>query len=321
MQGILSDLHHRASRPAMRCSVASAVLVLAISFGGCGSSSDDAPEAGSPTPPSASTSTVPPVGVELLGVLSADGGTFADGKLTLTDVDPRGVWFTDRPARRAGTEGIDAFTERFFAGDDPPNAVVEVTGAPSSKNLAVVELSDPAYDAKAGTVTFTAKLVPAGGSKTSVAARVARHPGIAEAVTRQDGALPATFGAATVFLDDAPAAPVNQELQELAAEDARLQPIYFNAENVLRTAVNRYGRDCMQDYLNEIVSVYVSVAGDVPRDLAKLQADAARNGGQIPSSDQALLSSVEEQLDGASQTAEPLPGLLARVERGQCPFR
>lgn len=316
MQRLLRDHHSRVHLSLARPAALAAALVLAIGVGACGDEDEPAPAA----PPSASTSTVVPDGAALLGVLSAGGGTYADGKLTLTDVDPRGVWFTDRPARRAGTEGVDAFTKRFFGGGDPPNAVVEVADAPASKNLAVVELSKPAYDAQAQTMTFAAKLVPAGGSKAEVGARMAKHPGIAEALTRQDGALPATFGAVTVFLDDAPAAPVNQELQTLAAEDAKLQPIFLNAQNVARIAVDENNNGCLVEFEEDMAEVVVSLVGVVPKDLAKLQADAAANGGQIPSKDQALLSSVKEQLDGASQTAETLPGALARVERGQCPL-
>ncbi len=303
----------------MRSAAVTAALALAIGLAACGSSADDADETNSATPPRASTSSVPPDGAALLGVLSAGGGTFADGTLTLTDVDPRGVWFTDRPARQAGTEGIDAFTKRFFAGDDPPNAAVEVSSP--SENLAVVELSDPAYDADERKVTFGAKLVPADESKTDRAVRIARHPGVAEALTGQGGALPATFGATTVFIDDASAAPVNEQLEALAAEDAKLQPIYQNALIAARIAYNKYEQSCFEVFMEDMAEVSVSVSGLVPKQLAQLEADAARNGGQIPSSDQALLGKVEEQLDGASETATTLPAALALVQRGRCPDR
>ncbi len=321
MHGILSDSHHRLLRRATRVTFASAAIVLAFGLGGCGSSSDDESSAATSAPASAATSKVPPDGVALLGVLNAEGGTFADGKLTLTDVDPRGVWFTDRPARRAGTEGIDAFTKRFFAGDDPPNAAVKVAGAPASKDLAVVELSEPAYDAKARTLSFAANVVPDGESKSARAARIARHPGLAEALADQDGAVPAKFGAATVFIDDAPAAPVNQELQALVAEDAKLESIYTNAVNVTRIAIDEDGESaCLMQFFNRMLEVQQSVVADVPYDLAQLQADAAKNGGKVPSSDQGMLSSVQDQLEGASETAVLLPAELARVQRGQCPY-
>lgn len=315
------NLRHRLPRTAVRSAAVSAALVLTIGLAACGSSADDADEANSATPSAASTSSVPPDGAALLGVISAGGGTFADGKLTLTDVDPRGVWFTDRPARQAGTEGIDTFTKRFFAGDDPPNAVVEVAGDASSKNLAVVELSDPAYDADEEKVTFAAKLVPADEPKTDRAVRIARHPGVAEALTGPGGALPATFGATTVFIDDAPVAPVNEQLEALAAEDAKLQPIYQNALIAARIADEKYGQSCFEVFMEDMAEVSVSVSGYVPKQLAQLEADAARNGGQIPSSDQALLSKVEEQLDGASQTATTLPAALTLIKRGHCPDR
>ncbi len=316
MHGTLSTAHQRLR------AMAAAALVASVALAGCGSSSDDTAAPAS-TPAASSASWAPDRSSSILGVLSAGGGTFADGKLTLTDVDPRAVWFTDRPARQAGTDDIDGFTKLFFAGGDPPNAAVEVAGASAAKNLAVVELSTPAYDREGGTLSFAAKLVPADEAKRDAAARAAAHPGIADAISRQDGALPSTFGGVTVFVDSAavPAATDDtQKLQQLAAERARLQDTYFQAIDTIRTVIEKNpGRTCFTDFEDSLVEVGQDLVETLPTQLAQLEADATKNGGSIPPSDQGLLSTVEESLEGASETAEQLPDDVARIQRGQCP--
>lgn len=320
MYGTLST-----SRPRLRArhAIVAAAIVAAVGAAGCGSSSDDTAAPAS-APAAATASWAPGAGAPLLGVLSANGGTFADGKLTLTDVDPRAVWFTDRPARQAGTDDIAGFTKLFFAGGDPPNAAVEVAGAPENKNLAVVELSKPAYDQKDGTLSFAAKLVPAGEAKRDANARVAAHPGIADAISRQDGALPATFGAVTVFVDSAetPATTDDmQELRQLAQETTQLEHTYMQAIDIVRTAIEKHPtRGCFMRFEDDLLEVTEDLVGVLPKQIAQLVADATTNGETIPSRDQGLLSTVKESLEGASETAEPLPGELARVQRGQCPY-
>lgn len=74
--------------------------------------------------------------------------------LTLRGVDPKTRWFTDRPARQAGSQATTEFIRQWrsngFA-SVPPNAVVEV----GDDNGRPVTLRDPRYDARLGSLTYT----------------------------------------------------------------------------------------------------------------------------------------------------------------------
>lgn len=95
---------------------------------------------------------------------TADAGSISpngDGTwtLTLTDVDPVVLAFTDRPLRdaQAGSAErlVEAWPEMF--GDANPNGVVVAHNAEGATNSAVVELMDPAIDGS--TMTYTVKVL------------------------------------------------------------------------------------------------------------------------------------------------------------------
>lgn len=95
---------------------------------------------------------------------TADAGSISpngDGTwtLTLTDVDPVVLAFTDRPLRdaQAGTAErlVEAWPDMF--GDSNPNGVVVAHNAEGATNSAVVELMDPAIDGS--TMTYTVKVL------------------------------------------------------------------------------------------------------------------------------------------------------------------
>lgn len=98
-------------------------------------------------------------GPSYLAVISAEALTASapvDGRqtVTITGVDPDGVWFTDRPARDAGSRPTDDILEEFFAKnpDDPPNVTLSgIVGG--SLETRVAELSDPRWSG--GALTFT----------------------------------------------------------------------------------------------------------------------------------------------------------------------
>ena len=108
---------------------------------------------------------------DLLLVQSAHGADLRYNKstntyiITLKKVAPFVTYFSERPDRNAGSISIDKFLElwqkpvenNFSA--NPPNADLHATELMSSKeaiNLAV-ELSDPVYDPKSHTLSYTAK--------------------------------------------------------------------------------------------------------------------------------------------------------------------
>jgi hypothetical protein len=67
--------------------------------------------------------------VELLFVQEAGGVRFADGSLTLTDLNPQTLYFADRPDDIAGFLTYQAYVELVYSGpdnfeEDPPNATL-----------------------------------------------------------------------------------------------------------------------------------------------------------------------------------------------------
>ena len=77
------------------------------------------------------------------GTLSAKEG---DGKrtLTLNDVSPVTVYFSEKPDREAGHESTAEFIAEWSVGEDsfeanPPNAALDIIGA-DSQSIAIVEL-------------------------------------------------------------------------------------------------------------------------------------------------------------------------------------
>ena len=136
-----------------------ALVVLAAVLGACGDDDSDSTDSdGTDASPS------------LLYVQQAEQGTFAPATgsdpqsytLTLQDVAPRTVFFSDRPDRVTGAIPNEDFVrlETLFTPDDLPNAAIVVSEPPSDdQDVAIVELSAPSYDAATGTVSYTAVVV------------------------------------------------------------------------------------------------------------------------------------------------------------------
>jgi hypothetical protein len=132
----------------------------------------------------------------VLLVAAAESGTFEQAgnnySLTLTGVDPQVTWFTDRPVRRAGAMEVQPALDGLFAAGaaGPPNAALSVTDPASARvQVAVVELTDPDYDAAAGTLGFSARLLDQ-----------PTH-GLDYYAARAD-TIPAAFGQAELFIDN-----------------------------------------------------------------------------------------------------------------------
>lgn len=104
----------------------------------------------------------------------------------------RVVWFSDRPARQAGTltlRGLVGIWEASGFVEDPPNAAVILTHKGESRTH-VVELTDPR--ATATKISFAFMAIPGGEE----AGHSHRH-----------GISVGTYGRAEVFVDDAATAP------------------------------------------------------------------------------------------------------------------
>ena len=112
--------------------------------------------------------------------------------LTLGEANDSVGVFTDRPARKAGSESLADFAaawdKRGFA-KTPPNAAV-VWGKDSSSR--VFELSDPAYDEAADSIAFSAHDL---GDESSTA--------LSSFKGTPDAELPTDLGEVAVFIDNA----------------------------------------------------------------------------------------------------------------------
>jgi hypothetical protein len=96
-------------------------LVLSVALIGCGQPQHDSS--------SSSAETSHPDQAELLFVQEAQGIAFDGDTLTMKDVKPSILFFTDRPERVAGYWTLDEFMNEVSTGpdsfaDDPPNATL-----------------------------------------------------------------------------------------------------------------------------------------------------------------------------------------------------
>jgi len=113
---------------------------------------------------------------DFLFVQSAKTMSFdpATSKLTLENVSPVTVFFTDRPERIAGNMKTSAFLPFWSEGkdsfkSDPPNADISIIDGKTLKQT-VVELQDPVLDGD--NLTYTVKVLkgdmPAEGTEVAV---------------------------------------------------------------------------------------------------------------------------------------------------------
>jgi hypothetical protein len=88
---------------------------------------------------------------EFLFVQTAKNIEYRDGVLTLQEVSPVTVFFSDRPKRIVGHVRNDLFLKKWAEGSnsfkiDPPNAVLSVFNEKTPPSGAVVVLSNPRLD-------------------------------------------------------------------------------------------------------------------------------------------------------------------------------
>jgi hypothetical protein len=121
--------------------IASIVVPLLI---GCGAAPQSTAQEEAPGEEAPATATHE---VEYLFVLTAESATLTDGVLTMGDVNPATLYFSDRPDRLAGHETTEDFVASWGEGDDsfasnPPNATLSVLSGPEPQDVVVV-LSEP----------------------------------------------------------------------------------------------------------------------------------------------------------------------------------
>jgi len=112
-----------------------------------------------------------------LFVLSATSGSLKGDTLTLNGV-PSVIYFSDRPARKAGHISLETFVESWSKGTDsfktdPPNATLSVLKNDGAQNVVVELMSAEAV--KNGSVVFKVEVI--------------------------EGVSPQTFNATAIFID------------------------------------------------------------------------------------------------------------------------
>jgi hypothetical protein len=85
--------------------------------------------------------------------VNAAAGTF---KLTLQNVSPKVLYFTDRPYRESGSTSVESYIEEVFEdGLESPNAALVFEQNPGSEQITIaLELTEPDYNATANTLSY-----------------------------------------------------------------------------------------------------------------------------------------------------------------------
>jgi len=123
------------------------------------------------------------------------GGNYT---LTINDVVPYTIYFSDRPARMAGFAPMDKFLNGFcFNKSNPPNAAVWLKEGKKDNNMVIVELTSPNYDKANKTLTYTAKILDNYEFKSNWTKDLIQ-------TETADVAVPEKFGRVGLVIDDCP---------------------------------------------------------------------------------------------------------------------
>jgi len=80
--------------------------------------------------------------------------------LTLNDVTPNTIYFSDRPERISGQVSMQEFLNGLgFLEDNPPNAAIEMLDDEGNADVLVVELFSPEYDVETGVLTYEVSIL------------------------------------------------------------------------------------------------------------------------------------------------------------------
>ncbi len=117
--------------------------------------------------------------------------------LSLKGVTPCMISFTDRPIRMASTISTKNFVDNWNAGkgannfkSDPPNAAL-VLSVNNIDDIYIFSLQNPSYDANTQTLTYTATPIT-----------ITTSPSMDQIPCTLNATMPASFGPATLFIDD-----------------------------------------------------------------------------------------------------------------------
>jgi hypothetical protein len=108
-----------------------------------------------------------------MGHLTVQGDTYS---LTLTGVDDKTVWFTDRPVHDAGAEPTrDLLDKLLDSNEGPPNAAM-VWASDDGETTLILELLSAKYDEALGTIVYQARVLDQGDGKLAEFGSSAKVP-------------------------------------------------------------------------------------------------------------------------------------------------
>ena len=113
--------------------------------------------------------------------------------LTLYEVSPQVVYFSDRPQRIVGHVEVAKFLKGLGFGEkNPPNAAIQLLAANEQQDTIVVELIKPQYDEAKRTLQYEVKILKEA------------KKGLAVFTEKKDSTLPTKFNDVSLFIDDCP---------------------------------------------------------------------------------------------------------------------
>ena len=135
---------------------------------------------------------------QMLFVQTAPSGTFEikDGRqiLTLNDISPTTIYFSDRPDRITGFLETELFFALWGEGENsfasnPPNAALELLDANDQSNIFILELTNPMFSPESEILQYDVIIL----EDTS--------DGLTQYDKRNDSTIPATFEHSVLFID------------------------------------------------------------------------------------------------------------------------
>lgn len=125
---------------------------------------------------------------------------------TLTDADPRTVWFSNRPARHSGTLPTSGLVEQWSGlgfTADPPNVAITIHAPTGETDTIVAIMRAPKYNAATGVLRARMQVL-SDEQAQSLTGNLARH---GDAHDRHD--IPTRLGSVSVFIDDVDGTVIN----------------------------------------------------------------------------------------------------------------
>ncbi len=130
----------------------------------------------------------------------ASGTFIRDGSgnytLTISNVIPHTIYFSDRPVKDSGFVPLDKFIAGFNWGpENPPNAAIIIREGDEEEDVIFAQLTAPYYDETNQSLVYTCKVL---------SEYQARSERLQEMAPLADTSIPETFGAVLLVIDDCP---------------------------------------------------------------------------------------------------------------------